>query len=131
LQPVYATLSSSGSTRWFQVDWWRNPQPLGISVAITTNNSSASGTYQIDVTIDDPTGFYPNPALNPGNAQFSPNGLGGKTVTVFQSSAIGGPTANSSVNFIGTLTTPIAAWRLTQNSTSNVTVATVLQPGPR
>src|SRR6266436_2333906 len=72
MQPTYATLSSSGSTRWFPADWWRNPiSPLGVSVI-----SSGGAAWTLDVTLDDPSGQFPNPLLNPG----APSGAGPGTI---------------------------------------------------
>lgn len=132
MQPKYATLSSSGSTPWFQVDWWRNPIQLGVQV---TSNSSTPN-WSIDVTMDDPTGLYPNPTLNSGQpAGSAPGQIGGKSVNVFAASTLLGSSnlasSVSSANAIGVINQPIAAWRLTQNSTSGTITATVLQAGPR
>lgn len=131
MQPRYAQLSSAGSTPWFPTDWWRNPMVFGISVV-----SSGNASWQIDVTMDDPTGQFPNPGLNPGQpAGAAPGQAGGRVVAVFPSTACagGGVTPGSSQTpAIGFISQPIAAWRLTlvSSGTSPVT-ATVLQPGPR
>jgi hypothetical protein len=75
--------------------------------------SALSSTYQIDVTVDDPTGVYPSSA----------------GPTIFASSAVGGPVIASS-NQIGSISTcPIAAWRVTNNSTGGNVTATALQAG--
>ena len=128
MQPTYAALSSSGSTRWYQTDWWRNPIALGVSVV----SGSSTPNWSLDVTMDDPTGFYPNPSLNPGTFV---QGAGGKAVTVFSAASLFGSSnlasAASSANAIGVINQPITAWRLTQNSTSGTVTASVLQGGPR
>ncbi len=134
MQPTYTSLSSSGSTRWFQSDWWRNPiSPLGISVI-----SSGGAAWTLDVTLDDPSGQFPNPLLNPGAPSGAgPGTIGGKNVTVYNSSQIfgssqsggssGGVTAQAFA-----ITQPIAAWRLTLNNSSlGPVAATMLQGGPR
>jgi hypothetical protein len=80
---------------------------FGIRVA------SLSSQYQIDVTMDDPTNTYPSSA----------------GPTIFSASAIGGP-VTSSVNQIASISTcPIAAWRLTSNSTAGTVTVTALQSG--
>jgi hypothetical protein len=100
---------------------------LGVSV-ITTGLSS---NWSLDVTVDDPTGFYPNPTLNPGQpATAAPGQMGGRVVSILSASGFGGPGPSSS-NWYGVLTGPIAAWRITNNSTAGTVTATVLQPGPR
>jgi len=129
-QPTYVSQTSSGSSPWQKVDNERNPFSLGLQVVRTTVNSSAAGTYQIDVTLDDPTGMQPNPVLNSSVAITRGQSFAA-SVSVLPSSAIGGPTTGSSGSFIGAITTPIAAWRLTQSSSSDVTVVTAIQSGPR
>jgi len=96
---------------------------------------STGAAWTFDVTVDDPTGTYPNPALNPGAP-------GGRNVTAFPSSAIPGSSQSGGsaggvtsqlfgLNYNG-LPLPIAAYRLTILSATGGTVtATVLQPGPR
>jgi len=72
-----------------------------------------SAQYHIDVTMDDPTKTYPSSA--------------GPTVS--SASAIGGP-ITSSVNQIAAISTcPIAAWRITNNSTAGSVTVTALQVG--
>ncbi len=107
MQPISVTLSSTGSSPWKLVNWHANPINLGIMVSV----ASLSSTWQIDVTLADPTNTYPSSA-----------------VAVFQSSQVGGPAA-SSINSIGAIIQPIAAWRLTNNSTGGAVTATVLQSG--
>jgi hypothetical protein len=52
--------------RWFPTDWWGNPIALGVSVIVIVIVSGLSRTWQLDIAMDDPTGEYPNPTLNPG-----------------------------------------------------------------
>lgn len=132
MQPRYVTLSSSGSSPWFQTDWWRNPIALGVEVV----SNSTTPNWSFDVTMDDPTGLYPNPTLNPGQpAGAAPGQLGGKVVSVFSAASLFGSSnltsTVSSGSAIGAILQPIAAWRITQNSTSGTITATVLQAGPR
>lgn len=108
MQPVTVTLASSGSSAWKSVNWHANPINLGIAVAV----SALSSTWQIDVCMTDPINVYPTSAA----------------ATVFQASQVGGPAA-SSVNAIGAISQPVAAWRLTNNSTGGSVTATVLQAG--
>jgi hypothetical protein len=127
---------------------------IGLS-AISSNTG-----YQIDVTMDDPFGFFPNPTLNPGSALNTQQGggfagQGGKTVTVFQSSQVGGwggaassaasqnnagycfgAFAGGSANQqIGGIDQPISAFRLTISSAVAVAgspaTLSYIQAGPR
>lgn len=82
---------------------------------------SSGGSWQIDVTMDDPTRNYPKPTLPPSSP-----------VSVFASSARAGGFVGSGVgNAIRAITQPIAAWRLTSNSgvVGGTITATVLQQG--
>lgn len=108
MQPRYLTLSSSGSTSW-QVVNYQGDSPMMIGFAVTA--ASLSSLWQLDVTLADQSGTYPS-----------------SVSTVFQASQVGGP-AGSSINGIGAISTvPIAAWRLTNNSTGgSVHVAAVMQ----
>jgi len=49
MQPIYAVLSSSGSTRWFQTDWFRGRMQLGVSVVSgsSTPNWSLDASCQV------------------------------------------------------------------------------------
>jgi hypothetical protein len=115
MQPVYVTLSSSGTSPWQLTNW--NITPFQIGIAVATNG--LSGTWNIDVTMDDPSGVYP-----------APGGL-----TVFASSEVttgGGPSGQpltGSSNSIGVINQPIAAWRVTNQSTGGTVVVTALQAG--
>lgn len=108
MQPVYVTRSSSGSTDWQIVNWHVSPIHIGFAV----RTASLSSNWQIDVTMDSPFGVYGSSA----------------GPTVFQSSQVGGP-SGSSTNAIGAITQPIAAWRLTTNSTGGAVTVTALQAG--
>ena len=83
---------------------------MNIGVSVVGNSSS---TWQIDYTVDDPTGNYPNPTL-------------GSAVTVFST------TSGSSAATYASFTTPVAAIRLTLNVLSSAggkVTATILQAG--
>lgn len=110
MQPRYVTLSSSGSSPWQLVGWYATP----IEIGFATRVSALSSQYQIDVTLDDPTNTYPSSA--------------GPTVFL-SSQAEGGGIALSTGNAIGVITQPIAAWRLTNNSSAGTVTVTVIQAG--
>ncbi len=110
MQPRYVTLSASGSSPWQLVGWMATP----INIGFATRVSGLSSQYQIDITLDDVTGTYPSSA--------------GPTVFL-SSQAAGGGIALSSVGAIGVVTQPIAAWRLTNNSTGGSVTVTALQAG--
>jgi hypothetical protein len=84
---------------------------MNIGVSVVGNSTS---TWQIDYTVDDPMGAYPNPTL------------GSSGVTVFST------TSGSSTSTYATFSTPVAAIRLTMNALSSVggkVTATILQTG--
>jgi hypothetical protein len=109
MQPIYLTLTSTGSTPWKQTNW-HCTGPMNIGVSVVGNSST---TWQVDYTVDDPTGAYPNPTL------------GSSSPTVFSS-------FNGSSNAYASFTTPVAAIRLTMNALSSAggkVTATILQVG--
>lgn len=109
MQPRYVTVSSSGSSPWQPTNWdGRSPMHIGFGIL----TSALSSRYEIDVTMDDPTATFPSSA----------------GPTVFSASAIGGPII-SSANQIGNVTTPIAAWRLTNTSTGGIVTVSWLELG--
>lgn len=57
MQPRYLTLTSSAAPSAWQVPNWHST-PQEISFATITNSTTA---YSISVTLEDPTGTYPNP----------------------------------------------------------------------
>lgn len=110
MQPVYITLASSGSSPW-KLTNWHCTGPMNIGVSVVGNSTS---TWQIDYTVDDPTGAYPNPTL------------GTSAVTVFST------TSGSSTATYASFTTPVAAIRLTVSALSSAggaVTATILQTG--
>jgi hypothetical protein len=110
MQPVYITQSSSGSSPWKQTNW-HCTGPMNIGVSVVGNSTS---TWQIDYTVDDPTGSFPNPTL------------GASAPTVFSSMS------GSSTPAYATFSTPVAAIRLTMNalrSAGGKVTATILQAG--
>jgi hypothetical protein len=84
---------------------------MNIGISVVGNSTS---TWQIDYTVDDPTGIYPNPTL------------GSSGVTVYST------TNGSSTTTYATFSTPVAAIRLTVNALSSAggsVTATILQAG--
>lgn len=108
MQPIYVTQTSSGSSPWKLVNWHVTPINIGFAVRTTGLTSN----WQIDVTMDDPTGTYPSSA----------------GPTVFASSLFG-TISGGSTNGVGAITTPIAAWRVTNASTAGTVTVTALQAG--
>lgn len=107
MQPIYIQQSSVGSTPWKVINWHCNPINIGVSVV-----GNSTSTWQLDYTVDDPTGAFPNPSIS------SP--------TVFSS------LSGSSTATYGSFSTPVAAIRLTVNAISSAgarVIATVLQSG--
>jgi hypothetical protein len=109
MQPQYVTVTSSGSSPW-RLTNWHATLPMNIGFGVRT--SALSSNWQIDVTMDDPFGTFPSSA----------------GPTIFQSSQVGGISGGSS-NSIGSITTPIAAWRVTNTSTGGTVTVTALQIG--
>jgi hypothetical protein len=56
VQPIYVTLSSSGSSPWRLANWNDTPQQVAFAVL-----SSGGSSWAIAVTFEDPTGIYPSP----------------------------------------------------------------------
>jgi hypothetical protein len=56
MQPIYLTQTSSGSSPWKLTNWHCTPVNIGVSVAC-----NSSSTFQIDYTLDDVTGSFPEP----------------------------------------------------------------------
>lgn len=109
MQPVTSVLSSSGSGPWHLANWWNEaPQQIGFQITAT----GLSSNWQLDITLQDPSSTYPS-----------------STLTVLQASQVGGPAA-SSISGVGSISTcPIAAWRVTLNSSTGSVQATALQQG--
>lgn len=110
MQPVYITLTSSGSSPWKPTNWHCTGM-MNIGVSVVGNSTS---TWTLDYTVDDPTGAFPNPTL------------GASAVTVFST------TSGSSTATYASFSTPVAAIRLTMTARSSVggqVTATILQAG--
>ena len=135
MQPRYL-IGGSTNPPWTMIDSWRDPIHIGISIS-----SSATTTWSVQVTMDDPSGTWPQPILNPSITRPSTLPQGGALVTIFGSSQVGGWDGTSSAasgfcfaanstNFaIGGISQPITALRFI--STNPVAVLTLNQAGPR
>lgn len=96
MQPIYTTLSSTGTTPWKLTNWQTTPQQIAFQV-ISTGGSS----WSISGTLEDPTGVYPNPYSSAPTA-----------FTIFTGSS------NIFVG-LGTSGVPIAAHQFTLNTQSS------------
>jgi hypothetical protein len=101
MQPIYLTLSSTGSSPWKPVNWHISPMEISFSV-ISTGGSS----YFISATLEDPTGTYPSPVSSAPTA-----------FTIFTGSSNALFSLGSSATV--PLTEPISAFQLTLNSQSS------------
>jgi hypothetical protein len=99
MQPHYITLSSSGSSPW-QLSNWDGAPPMQFGFQI---NSTGGSNFQIDATLEDPTGVY----LNPNST----------TPTTFTLATASSTAATPFV--VGISSIAFAAWRLTLNAPSS------------
>lgn len=109
MQPHYITVTSSGSSPWQPIGYYVSP--INVAVSVVGNSTS---TWQVDYTLDDPFGDYPNPTL------------GASAPTVYSS------LSGSSNATYATLSTPVAALRLTMNVLSSAggkVTMTLMQAG--
>jgi len=88
--------AGSGSSPW-KLTNWHCTGPMNIGVSVVSNSTS---TWQIDYTLNDPSGTFPNP-------------VGTSAITVFST------TSGSSTPTNAAFTTPVAAIRLTMNAQSS------------
>jgi hypothetical protein len=98
MQPIYVTLSSSGSSPWKVPNWQATPQQFGFQA-----NSTGGSNFQVDATLEDPTLSYPNPNSS--------------TPTTFTLATASSTAATPLVTGITSIA--IAAWRLTVNTPSS------------
>jgi len=144
VQPFYLTAKSSSvaAANWFVLDEKRDPMNTGLSVS----DPSAAG-WVLSVTMDDPVGYRPNPQLNPGAPGGTSGGgtVGGKVVSIFGSSQVGGWGSSTTFCFgagtgaaIGGISQPVYALQLTSTAnavagttSSGIPTLTILQAGPR
>ena len=107
MQPIYVTLTSTGSSPWKLANWQSNGlQQFGFAVLST---GGSSGT--IDIAMEDPTNVYPSPNSSlPTAFAFATWGASATLLTGFSSFSI-------------------AAYRISMNTQSSVgakvTLATV------
>jgi hypothetical protein len=100
VQPVYVTLSSSGTSVWKVPNWQATPQQLSFAV-ISTGGSS----WFIDVAFEDPTNTYPSPNSSLPTAFTILTGSSNQSIGVGMGSTTG--------------VTTIAAYRITLNAPSS------------
>jgi hypothetical protein len=116
MQPITVTLNSSGSSPW-KLTNWHVTAPMNIGFSAVTAGASLT-TFQIDYTVEDPTFTFLN------STGIYPNSSG---VTIFSTYPA---TSSGYTNFYTSITTPIAAWRLTVTASSGAVVSlTALQVG--
>lgn len=102
MQPIYTTLTSTGSSPWRVPNWHCAPQEISFAVI-----SSGGSSYFISVTLEDPSGTYPSPV---SSAPTPFTLFTGSSNALFSlGSSVGAP-----------LTEPIAGYRFTLNSISSV-----------
>jgi len=102
MQPTYLTLSSTGSSPWKPVNWQIAPQEISFSIIGTTGGSS----YTISVTLEDPTGVFPNP-----------NSSAPTAFQIFAGSSVALFSIGSSIT--APLIGPVAAYQFAMNSQSS------------
>jgi len=101
MQPIYVTLTSTGTSPWKVVNWQCTPQEISFAVI-----SSGGSSYFIDVTLEDPTNTYPSPISS------LPTPF---TIFTGSSNALFSMGSTTTTPLIG----PIAAYRFTLNSQSS------------
>jgi hypothetical protein len=104
MQPLYITLSSSGSSPWKPTNWQATPQQISFAV-LSTGGSS----WAIAVTFEDPTGVFPSPnssaptgfmLLAGSSNQFVTVGASMLPIAGYQFSLNAPSSAGAKVNFI-------------------------------
>lgn len=104
MQPLFVTLSSSGSSPWKQANWQATPQQISFAV-LSTGGSS----WAIAVTFEDPTGVFPSPnssaptgftLLAGSSNQFVTVGASMLPIAGYQFSLNAPSSAGAKVNFI-------------------------------
>jgi hypothetical protein len=103
MQPIYITLTSTGSSPWKMTNWFGSPQQIGFQV-ISTGGSS----WFISGTLEDPTGVFPNPNSS--------------TPTAF---TIATGSSNIYIS-LGTTALPIGAYQFTLNTQSSAAAKVTL-----
>ena len=104
MQPIFVTLSSSGSSPWKLTNWHTTPQQISFAV-LSTGGSS----WAIAVTFEDPSGVYPSPnssaptgftLLAGSSNQFVTVGASMLPIAGYQFSLNAPSSAGAKVNFI-------------------------------
>jgi hypothetical protein len=104
MQPIYVTLSSSGSSPWKVANWQTTPQQISFAV-LSTGGSS----WFIQVAFEDPTNTYPslNSSLPTGftvltgsSNQFVTLGASSVPIAAYQFTLNAPSSAGAKVNFI-------------------------------
>src|SRR5690242_16398387 len=114
MQPIYVTLSSTGSSPWKPINWQATPAQVSFAV-ISTGGSS----YFISATLEDPSGTYPSPVSS------APTPF-----TIFTGSS--NATFSLQSTATGVIFDPIAAYQFTLNTQSSAgarVTLVVLQAG--
>lgn len=111
MQPIYQSQTGTGSTTPLNLNWGETPNNVGIGVYV-----SGTVNYTVQYTYDDPSGTYPNAAP----ATFT-------TPIYFNHASLN----NLSAQADGTISTPVAAVRLTVNSGTGTAMMVVVQAGVR
>jgi hypothetical protein len=102
MQPIYVTLSSTGSSPWKLANWHAAPQEISFAV-ISTGGSS----YFISATLEDPTGSYPSPVSSAPTPFMIFTGSSNALFSIGSSAT-------------PALTEPIAGYQFTLNTISSV-----------
>lgn len=101
MQPIYVTLTSTGTSPWKVANWHATPQQITFAV-LSTGGSS----WFVDVAFEDPTNTYPSP----NSSLPTPFTILTGNANAFISIAPGSSIAPA----------PIAAYRFTLNTQSSV-----------
>jgi hypothetical protein len=103
MQPIYVTVSASGSPGSWRLTNWQ-ATPFQASFAVIANSSSS---FNIDATFEDPTGVYPNPnSSSPTAFSLISSGSTSQFISLSPGSSL--------------YPAPIAAYRYTVNTISSV-----------
>ena len=98
MQPIFVTLTSSGSSPWKLANWHSTPMMFGFQA-----NSTGGSNFQVDATVEDPTLTFANP-----NSSIP---------TTFTLATASSTAATPLVTGITSIA--FAAWRLTVNTPSS------------
>jgi hypothetical protein len=125
----HVATSSHGGTPWITTDTWRNPTDLTAQITLSATNNSMSANFEC--AVDDITQITPNAVRTISSDGSNPVPwyplpfISQQAGSTFISTCIDALT-------VGTITTPIAAWRMTltsSSSTAGIATVSVLQSG--